>query len=285
MSERSKYRLKYRASWIALPIGDFVIGSSRTCNLVITDPGLAPRHLRFRTSDRQVVVEDLESTTGTFVNGEKLKAPRLVKHNDRVRAAQQELTVIEDLGPSAAAGSSTARIRHSLPVRPTASEGSPVSRSSAERLPPDAPVPERASEPSAFDVLAGLAFKALAMGDTKDAERILEPRLSTFLERAKTEPPREAAMKEATRMALRLASATGRTFWIDYVFRLHTTTMRLVPADIIEQLYDLVRKISYHDARIIREYGLALRARGEPLTPAEKFLLSRAEGLLRVVGP
>lgn len=62
----------------------------------IVDEGLVSRlHCRFTAgASGELEVEDLDSTNGTFVNGERIKRAHLA-HGDRVRVGRVELEVAE----------------------------------------------------------------------------------------------------------------------------------------------------------------------------------------------
>ena len=46
-----------------------LIGSSSECQVVLDDPGVSPTHCRLRRSGRGYLLEDLQSRSGTQVNG------------------------------------------------------------------------------------------------------------------------------------------------------------------------------------------------------------------------
>lgn len=72
-----------------LPTGEdeeLVVGrSSRRSHLALEDEAVSRRHLRFFLQDGRPVVEDLESSGGTFVNGERIQGPTALHHQDTVR--------------------------------------------------------------------------------------------------------------------------------------------------------------------------------------------------------
>ena len=73
--------------------GDIVLGRDPTCAIVLDDDAyISQRHVRFYDYDGQPMVEDLESTNGTFHNGSKLVGTKLLHPGDRVQAGT---TVIE----------------------------------------------------------------------------------------------------------------------------------------------------------------------------------------------
>lgn len=55
-----------------IPLGsEIVIGRSRSADVVIDNPSVSARHARFRLRGRLLEVEDLQSSYGTYVDGER----------------------------------------------------------------------------------------------------------------------------------------------------------------------------------------------------------------------
>ena len=84
--------------------GDTICGRGANCEAVIPETSLSRRHARFFLKDKELYVEDLGSTNGTFVNGEQLeKEARLVRYNDIIRFDIIEFKVFVELTSAAAA--------------------------------------------------------------------------------------------------------------------------------------------------------------------------------------
>ena len=65
-------------------------------DLVVEDPEVSRRHAVLRRSGGSVVVEDLDSTNGTFVNGERIRTPITVGPGDEVRVGRTMLEIEPD---------------------------------------------------------------------------------------------------------------------------------------------------------------------------------------------
>jgi len=79
------------------PLGDSVeifVGRSSDLDMVLVEDMVSRRHARIACSDQQIVIEDLGSTNGTFVNGEKIKRTSL-KEGDRVLIGTSILKVVQ----------------------------------------------------------------------------------------------------------------------------------------------------------------------------------------------
>jgi predicted component of type VI protein secretion system len=74
---------------------EVAIGRQDT-DLVVEDPEVSRRHAVLRRSDGSVIVEDLDSTNGTFVNGERIQSPIAVGPGDQIRVGQTTLEIEPD---------------------------------------------------------------------------------------------------------------------------------------------------------------------------------------------
>jgi diguanylate cyclase (GGDEF)-like protein len=61
-----------------------IIGRDPAVELPLQDQGISRRHCRIRAEADGFVIEDLGSTNGTLLNGERLKAPRALHPGDRI---------------------------------------------------------------------------------------------------------------------------------------------------------------------------------------------------------
>ncbi len=75
---------KYQGGEFPLqPDREIVIGRSSELDVVLVEDMVSRKHARIQTTDGQIVIQDLGSTNGTFVNGEKVKKMAL-KEGDRI---------------------------------------------------------------------------------------------------------------------------------------------------------------------------------------------------------
>jgi hypothetical protein len=81
---------------------------------------------------------------------------------------------------------------------------------------------------------------------------------------------------------VKIASVTGGGGWVDYIFRAYATTKKPCPAELVDQLYDVLRKVKAPSLVGLRKYLEVLHGEVESLGPAERFLVGRLEGLERV---
>jgi two-component system, cell cycle response regulator len=70
---------------IRLEASALVIGRSRTADLGLLDEGVSRQHCRVTRRGATIVVEDLGSTNGTFVNGARIEGNVTLEAGDRIR--------------------------------------------------------------------------------------------------------------------------------------------------------------------------------------------------------
>ena len=75
---------------------EIFIGTSSTNDVVLYQPSLSGRHLKLRFDNGSTEVVDLESRTGTFVNGVRIQGSRLLAKEDTVSLGSYNLRVLPD---------------------------------------------------------------------------------------------------------------------------------------------------------------------------------------------
>ena len=73
--------------------GDLVIGRSRQCDIVLTSENVSRRHARIRSTPTSLVLEDLQSANGVFVNGKRVHDPAELSDQDTIRLGDFHLHV------------------------------------------------------------------------------------------------------------------------------------------------------------------------------------------------
>ena len=85
-------------------IGETIsIGRDTASSIAIADSEVSRKHARLRIQDRGYLIEDLGSTNGTFVNGQRLMGPHLLKHGELIKLADNISLVYEEISPDLAA--------------------------------------------------------------------------------------------------------------------------------------------------------------------------------------
>jgi SARP family transcriptional regulator, regulator of embCAB operon len=84
---------------VRVPLADdlVVMGRQSGCGLVLEDDQASRRHAQVVPTDAGYELEDLGSTNGTYLNGERLTRPTLLCHGDRIEVGH---TVVKFLDPT-----------------------------------------------------------------------------------------------------------------------------------------------------------------------------------------
>ena len=72
--------------------GDLALGRGENAEIRLEDPFASSRHARVYEQGNIVVIEDLDSTNGTYLNEELLQTPRPLHPGDRVRIGDSEFS-------------------------------------------------------------------------------------------------------------------------------------------------------------------------------------------------
>ncbi len=267
----ARFRLRYQSTDLEMPIGEFVVGRSSSCHLALDDALVSRRHAIFHVNAQGVEVEDLGSRNGVTVNGQLIEGRQVLKHLDRVIIGAQELLLVR------VQDDATRAERGARPTLAGMTLDLPVMRTDD--------IPDEATLHRSESVLDRIADKALALGRYDEAERMLGRRLKEMLTEAQDgKKLTDEKLFAATSYALKLAEGTRKGQWVDWIFEIHDAAQRLIDAEAIGRLHDLVRRIRYPGGRALKTYLANMRSRAESFTPSQRFLLQRLEGLERVVG-
>ena len=77
----------------------FLVGRGSDCQLTLADSEASRRHALLRPqADGSVVLEDLGSTNGTYVNGQRITGPVTLRGGERVRIGDTELNFLNGAG-------------------------------------------------------------------------------------------------------------------------------------------------------------------------------------------
>lgn len=297
-------------SEIELTEGSVLAGRLPECDVMIDDGLVSRMHARISVRADAVVVEDLHSTNGVYVNGTRITHSALLREGDRVLLGTTELSLFEARSDARIAPLRPRRDRDSFRPSPApareprvpAPTTLPPSRESFGKLElhldelaadTDAgPASTRSSDlrslrersagmPStaradALEVIGTLAERLAAGGNLDEARRVLSSHLKRILQGATaglTVP--EEVCSLASRHALSLAHWTGQSMWIDYVVELHLAARRAMNEETFARFESAALSVGDFDRQLFTYFVDGLRGERALLTEGERSVLDR----------
>jgi predicted component of type VI protein secretion system len=130
---------------------EITIGRSADCQWVIPSGAVSRRHAVLRRRGDELVVEDLGSSNGTMVNGERLSGPRTLRDQDKLQLGAVEIRVLipEPAADATIALDATRRLSPEPAQQQTSFAASPSPQHSGKTatavVPP--PLPAQSAEP------------------------------------------------------------------------------------------------------------------------------------------
>jgi hypothetical protein len=127
---------KYQGGEFPLPdSGEIVIGRSSELDMVLVEDMVSRRHAKISVENGDIFLEDLGSTNGSFVNGEKISKTKLAE-GDRILIGTSIIKVVTSDGSSSVQDAQAKMNAAAQSVRP-ATAGSTMTGSIAEVALPD----------------------------------------------------------------------------------------------------------------------------------------------------
>ena len=256
-----KFALRFRGRELPLIKSDLVVGRSEACDLVLDGPLVSRRHARFVITDESIVVEDLGSRNGVFVNSIQIGRPVLLKPGDVVMVGDDSFEVVmrRNQQRSGRVTASDPRVGSSPPEQPSM----------------------RGSD--SFELLRSVVERAFAAQRAEEAERVLRVHLEGTLDQARAgKKPPPAQCRAAASYAAKLAAALSAARYLNYPIELYFHLAEPLPVAIVDELYPLVRRLHGFDRALLRKYVALLRSRAASFAAPERFALQRIEGLERL---
>jgi pSer/pThr/pTyr-binding forkhead associated (FHA) protein len=299
-------------SEVELREGSMLAGRLPECDVMIDDGLVSRMHARISVRDDSVVVEDLHSTNGVYVNGSRITHSALLREGDRLLLGTTEISLFEARPDARVA---PLRVRRDDPAKPVPTPRSlrasaPTTRPGDGRAafgklelhldelaaavadggdgPPSArsadlkSLRSRASgvpstaRADALEVIGALADRLAANGNLDEARRVLSAHLKRILQGATAglTVPEEVCLL-ASRHALSLSHWTGQSAWIDYVVELHLAARRAMHPDTFTMFESAVLAVGDFDRQLFTYYVDGLRGERGLLTVDERRVLDR----------
>src|SRR5512140_2471435 len=133
MNDRPRFALrfisgKYQGGEFPLRMNrEIIIGRSSDLDMVLVEDMVSRRHAKISSTDGEVYIQDMGSTNGTFVNGEKISGRALLHEGDRILVGTSIIKVVAVEGNVAAPSESEARRKLEAGAQRQATSGRPMS--------------------------------------------------------------------------------------------------------------------------------------------------------------
>lgn len=139
----------------ALEGEQFSIGRDSTNEITINDAEVSRRHARLTFQGGKFVIEDLGSTNGTYVNGQRLTGQRVLKSGEVIALGEQIELVYEAV--EADPGATMVSSRKAAAPRPPAAAPPPAPPAYAGQVPASSsePSPARKTNPMPIVIAVG----------------------------------------------------------------------------------------------------------------------------------
>lgn len=256
---------------LELRTGSLLIGRSQEADFVVEDPLVSRLHARLWLDDGGVRLEDLHSTNGVYVNGERILRATALNVGDQAMVGTHELTFAELRQDSAP--------RVSTPLPPDPDAFDPPTTPHAPHEPHAIPITARAD---ALEMIGTLARRLSNEHKADQAPRLLGPHLQGILRGASSGlVVPDALLELASEYAVDLAHWTAEQSWLDYVVELHLVTKRLMSTTTIAALQRSVRWIGAVDRAMLEYYVASFSAASKGFSREEKQRLATLQRLLR----
>lgn len=238
-----------RAPGGEIPIeGVCVIGRSTECEIPLDDPNASRRHAELSLVDSRVVVRDLESRNGTFVDGKMIGSPTTLGSNSRIIIGHTVLTVI-------------ARKEPSNPKRVVPLSVQAMASDATNTVVPD----------KAMLMRAQAMFARGELDESAGGVSLLLRRQCVRGRLAEDEIVRDLSI-----LLVALAQRTGDTRWLEGLFQVNADCERMVSAEVVDAVEGIVQP---GVLRLLPAYVEKTSTRAGQMTPAERVLLARLERL------
>lgn len=248
-----------------------LLGRGSGADIVLAGPLVSRRHAELSDTAHGLVVTDLGSRNGVFVNGHRISSPVVLEVGDSLAIGDNTFVLVMLQDPAARRSATVSDVRA---IRE--SDRIPVGTYQSDEV----SVATRRAD--ALQLLGSVVDKALALGRGDEAEHLIGNHLVAALSDATTgRGVAPEVARAAAQYAVKLAAATNKAGWLDFAFRLYSALGSTMPLPIVDEMYTVLRRVRGLDRELLRAYTEQQRARPE-LSPPERFVLQRLEGLERL---
>ncbi|MEO6600422.1 MAG: FHA domain-containing protein [Polyangiaceae bacterium] len=294
---------------VVTPVGEFellqgalLIGRLPDCSVYLDDPLVSRMHARIIVQGDCVVVEDLHSANGVYLNGVRVASTAILREGDRILMGTTEVSLFE------LRTSSLMKVRVALPIdpQPRVTDPAPTQRKArppalsqpvgrvgvslriedsqagtsgvphmSDKVPVSVSGVPSTARASALQMIGVLADRLASEGELEEAVYIVSGQLRRILQGTNAGlliPPEVAAL--ASHYALKVARWSRQALWVDYTVELHLSAHLLMSAATLEEYGVGTVSLLGYDRLLLAYYVEAMRSRGAASSAEE---LARVE--------
>ena len=102
---------------------EILVGREIECSITLESGHISRYHAKISRVNGDIVVEDLRSTNGTFINGRRLSAPQSLSVGDEIRFHEIAFRLVTD---EAGSGDAEATMFQAAPIQPAKQTAAPA---------------------------------------------------------------------------------------------------------------------------------------------------------------
>ena len=246
----------YEGRRIPLTHGDVLLGRAATCHVAIDEMMVSRVHAKIVVTEDAVIVRDMGSTNGVFVNGARIERPTPLREGDILSLGAVDLSI-------------------EAWVAPPESGDVPQADAKPEQSVATTP-PAHTSKVDALEHIGMLAQRLLKAGQIEMAERALSGHLRQVIEASRDGRAIPAStITQASTCALALAAARNDARWFDYVVELHLLKKRPMDALLTDRVALLVRQLVPFDRELFGRYRAMLQTQERTMSLGDRVLCAK----------
>jgi FHA domain len=249
----SSFRLRIGERDIPLRPGETTLGRSEECTMLLDDALLSRVHARLRVSGSEVVLEDLDSKNGTYVNDVRIQEPARLHNGDRLRLGHtlMELQVIRRRARSSQSQIRTLGFSTQVDFAPPGGDPSDV------------------------------VFRMLKMGRLDEAAKLLKSRAAQLTATNEPLPANHLMSRTIQEGLLGLTERSMDGIWLHRLFKLHVHCDWFMAADVQQKAEQLIRAVGQLGGDGLIAYISHWAAKGAELSAVQQRQLDRLGDLAR----
>ena len=246
----------YEGRRIPLTRGDVLLGRAATCHVAIDEMMVSRIHAKIVVTEDAVIVRDMGSTNGVFVNGARIDRPTPLREGDILSLGAVDLPIEAWVASPETGDAPQAEAKPGEPAATTP--------------------PSHTSKVDALEQIGMLAQRLLKAGQIDMAERALSGHLRQVIEASRDGRAIPAStITQASTCALALAEARNDARWFDYVIELHLLKKRPMDALLTDRIALLVRQRVPFDRELFGRYRAMLQTQERTMPLGDRVLCAK----------